>query len=160
MITRRNMDSSLWRWPLDPLAGVDESARVLDPMRTLFGELDRGLGLPSFDRVRAMTPRVDLFDAGTELRLYAELPGFTENDIEVTVERNVVTLRGRRTTTIPDGHTAHRRERGDIQIARTLSLPCRVDPDRVEATLSNGVLQITMPKAPEERPRTIAVRTA
>src|SRR5690606_26161747 len=131
--------------------------RMLDPMRRLFDDFDRSPGIPTLHRVRAAIPRVDLVDEGAELRLYAELPGFAQEDVEITLERNELTLRGRRTTEVPEGHTVHRRERGGLDFTRTFTLPCRVDADRVEATLANGVLQIVMPKASEEQPRQIAI---
>lgn len=160
MITRRMIGPVLRPWPFDALAGLDESMRMLDPMRRLFDDFDRSLGIPTLHRVRAAIPRVDLVDEGAELRLYAELPGFAQEDVEITLERNELTLRGRRTTEVPEGHTVHRRERGDLDFTRTFTLPCRVDADRVEATLANGVLQIVMPKASEEQPRQIAIQTA
>lgn len=160
MITRRTVGPVLRPWPLHSLAQLDESMRMLDPMRRLFDDLDRGMALSTFQRARSAVPRVDVVDTGAELRLFAELPGFAAEDVEITLQRDEVRLRGRRTTEVPEGHTVHRRERGDLDFTRTLTLPCRVDAERVEATLENGVLRIVMPKAAEEQPRRIAVRTA
>jgi HSP20 family protein len=160
MLERRHLAPRLARWPFDPLAGLEESARSFDPIRSLFGEIDREFAAARLERARGALPRIDMVDDGSELRLLAELPGFTEKDIELEVHRNLLTLRGRRQTDVPDGYTIHRRERRDLQLARTLTLPYQVDAERVEATLSNGVLRVTMPKAAEERPRQIAVRTA
>lgn len=160
MLVRRHFEPRGARWPFDPLARFDESARTFDPIRRLFGDLDREFAAARLDRTRAASPRIDLADDGEVLRLSVELPGFTEKDVELEVHRNVLTLRGRRKIEVPEGYTVHRRERGDIELTRTLTLPYRVDAERVEATLTNGVLHVTMPKAAEERPRQIAVRTA
>ncbi len=160
MLVRRHFGPRGARWPFDPLAGFDESARAFDPIRRLFGDLDREFAAARLDRTRAVLPRIDLADDGEVLRLSVELPGFTEKDVELEVHRNVLTLRGQRKVEVPEGYTVHRRERGDIELTRTLALPYRVDAERVEATLTNGVLRVTMPKAAEERPRQIAVRTA
>ena len=150
MLVRRHFGPRGARWPFDPLAGFDESARAFDPIRRLFGDLDREFAAARLDRTRD----------GEVLRLSVELPGFTEKDVELEVHRNMLTLRGQRKVEVPEGYTVHRRERGDIELTRTLALPYRVDAERVEATLTNGVLRVTMPKAAEERPRQIAVRTA
>lgn len=160
MLVRRHYGPRLARWPFDPLAGLDESARAFDPIRRLFSEIDRELAAARLVHARAGVPRIDLKDSGEEVHLSAELPGFTEKDIELEVHRNVLTLRGKRTTEVPEGYTVHRRERRDIELTRTITLPYQVDTERVEATLSNGVLRVTLPKAAADRPRQIAVRTA
>ena len=155
MLTRRGFD------PGSPWRGLDDGTRMLDQMRrVLFDDLDRGFGRPSFRAVAPATPRIDLVDAGDALRLYAELPGFTTDDLEITLERNRLTLRGRRETSVPEGYQVRRRERGDLSFARTLGLPCPVDPDAVRAELTNGVLELTLPKAPEAQPRQIPIRDA
>jgi HSP20 family protein len=159
MLVRTHYRPRLARWPFDPLAGFDERARALDPIRRLFSELDRELAA-GLGRAHAVAPRVDLADDGEELRLTAELPGFTEKNIELEVHRNVLTIRGHRKIEVPEGYTVHRRERRDIELTRTIPLPYQVDAERVQAELSNGVLRVTMPKAVEERPRQIAVRAA
>lgn len=158
MLMRRNNDMSLRRWSYEPLPSLLGGLRMLDDVNRLFEAFDHGFGLSSF--APATAPRVQLVDTGSELRLYAELPGFGENDIELTVQRNSVTLRGRRQSSVPEGFTVRRRERGDVEIMQSYTLPCRIDADRVEASLQNGVLLVTMPKAAEEQPRQIPVKTA
>ena len=80
MLVRRHFGPRGARWPFDPLAGFDESARAFDPIRRLFGDLDREFAAARLDRTRAVLPRIDLADDGEVLRLSVELPGFTEKD--------------------------------------------------------------------------------
>jgi HSP20 family protein len=103
-------------------------------------------------------PRIGLFDSGTELVLRAELPGVAEDDLDVSIEQNTLTLRGTRKVHIPDGYAVHRQERSETTFARSYNLPTRVDPERSKAILKNGVLELTMDKAPELQPRKISVK--
>lgn len=154
MLTRRMVDRRL------PYAAFDDGWRIFDSMQRIFEDLDRGFGGPSFQVSASVTPRVDLVDAGSELRLYAELPGFSEDDVEMTLESGRITLRGRRETDVPEGYHVRRRERGDLSFVRSLALPCRVDADGVSARLQNGILQVTLPKSAEAQPRQIPIRRA
>lgn len=159
MLIRRDAESRLGPRPFEGF-GWNDRADMFGHVRRLFDDFDRAFAMPSTHRVRTGGPRIGVVDLGDTLRLYAELPAFEEKDIEITVQDDVLTLRGHREAAAPEGYTVHRKERGDIRIARTLRLPWRVDAEHIEATLSNGVLQVTIPKAPEARPRKIAVRTA
>jgi HSP20 family protein len=105
-------------------------------------------------------PRVSVDDAGSELRLRAEVPGVTLDELDVSLEQSTLTIRGQRRSDAPEGYSVHRQERGPLAFARSFSLPCRVDADKVVATLENGVLELTMPKVPEEQPRRIRVRAS
>lgn len=110
------------------------------------------------DQPRDEWPPVDLFDAGDELLLRAELPGVPEDAIELTLNQDVLTLAGQRKTLTPEGYRAHRRERSDLSFSRSFTLPCKVDPERVSAETKHGVLTIRLAKAPEAQPRQISVK--
>lgn len=105
----------------------------------------------------ATWPRVNLYDTGASLLLTAEVPGTAPGDLQIQLENDVLTLRGERKVAVPQGYTAHRRERGSLSFTRSFNLPVKVDAERVSATLKDGVLSIEMVKAPEARPRQIAV---
>lgn len=122
-------------------------ARVLD-------ELDRTPGMP------AGAPQLTLEDTGEALRVRGELPGFAREDIDVQIEQRTLTIRGRREVKAPEGYVAHLRERSAMQVARAVTLPCRIDPDKTSAIYKDGVLTLTLPKAPEERPRRVEVRAS
>jgi HSP20 family protein len=105
-------------------------------------------------------PHVQVRDEGDELHVIAEVPGFMPDDLQVSLEQGSLTLRGERHDEVPEGYSVHRKERGAIRFARSFTLPARVEADKVEARLSNGVLELTLPKVAEERPRAITVRAA
>jgi len=130
-------------------------------MDRLFDAFNRDFGLGEFIRPVYGRPfRVSLTDEGNELHLRAELPGFSEKDLTITVEQGSLTIRGERKTEVPEGYSAHRQERGTLQFARSFTLPSVVNPKKVEAVLKNGVLELTMPKAEEAQPREIQVKAA
>lgn len=110
-------------------------------------------------------PRVDVLETPDAFRLTADVPGATEDGLELTVEKDVLTLWAK----VPEGPLAGRdRDRvinrgigypeGDWH--RTFRLGQTVDRDAVEAELRHGVLTVTLPKAKEQLRRTIAVKTA
>ena len=105
-------------------------------------------------------PPVDLFDAGTELVLRAELPGVADDELELTLNQEVLTLAGHRKVEVPEGYRAHRRERADLRFSRSFTLPSKVDPERVVAESKGGVLTVRLAKAAEAQPRQIAVKAA
>jgi HSP20 family protein len=125
-------------------------------MERVFHDFERGGYRPD---LRSGWPRISVEDGASELRLRAEVPGVDRKDLHITLEHNTLTLRGSRAPRAPEGYSTHREERGAIEFARSLTLPCRVDAEHVTANLVNGVLELTMPKAPEERPREIQVRS-
>jgi HSP20 family protein len=88
----------------------------------------------------------------------AELPGMDRENIDISVEDDVLTVRGERQPDEMEGATYHRRERRYGTFARTFRLPFRVEGDAVEATFSNGVLKIVLPRAEEEKPKKITVQ--
>jgi len=107
---------------------------------------------------RTAWPRVHLRDAGTQLELRAEVPGLSEKDIDIQLERDSLTLRGERKIESPEGYAAQRQERGSLAFARSFTLPCRIDGEKVVARLDDGVLEVILPKAVEEHPRQISIR--
>lgn len=106
----------------------------------------------------ATWPRVNLYDTGPSLLLTAEVPGMAPGDLQIQLENDVLTLSGERKATVPQGYTAHRRERGSLSFTRSFNLPAKVDAEKISATLKDGVLHLEMAKAPEARPRQITVR--
>jgi HSP20 family protein len=68
-------------------------------------------------------------------------------------------LQGSRRVEAPQGYDVHRRERGAYEFTRSFTLPVKVDADQAKATLKNGLLTLTLPKAPEVQPRQINVAT-
>lgn len=105
------------------------------------------------------TPAADLYETDDEFVLDLEMPGFSHDDIEVTVERGILTVSGQRTAEEEQGnrHTYHVRERSYDRFSRSFSLPHSVNADEVQARFENGILNVRLPKAAEAKPRRIAV---
>lgn len=124
-------------------------------------ELDEALGWSRRRRgVRgaAILPPMDAFrtDEGTRIRV--ELPGMRPENVEVTVEEGLLTIRGERDTereVSEDGWL--RRERATGTFERTFALPEGVNPDDIQASFQNGLLELTVPHAPERQPRRIPI---
>lgn len=134
---------------------------AFDELRT---ELDRAFGRrdPWFGFLPAFTegPDIDFSDQGDTLTLTAELPGLSEKDVEVSVNANTLTLRGERKVESPKGYSVHRNERQSYRFERSYTLPSKIDVEHVRAVMKNGVLTLTLPKAPEAQPKHIAVKAA
>ncbi|HXU80657.1 MAG TPA: Hsp20/alpha crystallin family protein [Polyangia bacterium] len=105
-------------------------------------------------------PRVSLWDEGSNLVLKADLPGLTEKDLQLQLTQDVLTVTGSRRSDAPEGYSVHRQERLPARFSRSFTLPVKVDGAAISASLKDGVLTVTMPKAPESQPRQITVKAA
>ena len=106
----------------------------------------------------AAYPALNLWDDGESFHAEAELPGFRIDDIDLAVAGSELRIRGRRETPDVKVCAVHRRERPSGEFSRTVAFPAEIDVDRVQATLKDGVLRITLPKAPSAKPRKIEVK--
>ena len=131
-----------------------------DPFARLQQELEQMLS--SFEgSYSGVYPPVNVFDAGEEVVLRAELPGVDPAKLDVEVRDNTVTVKGERGFESPNGAAAfHRRERADGQFRRVIRLPARLASDEAKADYKHGVLSVRIPKAKEARPRRLEVTAA
>jgi HSP20 family protein len=109
---------------------------------------------------RSPWPPVNAFETKESFVYTAEVPGLGQDDVSVTVEEDTLVLRGERKSEAPEGYEVRLRERQSYAFTRKLPLPGRVDASGVEASLKDGVLTVTLPKAKETLPRQIAVKAA
>jgi len=110
--------------------------------------------------MKVFIPRVDICETKDAIVLLADMPGVDEKSIDITLEKNVLTLSGR---VEPDTYEGYRPayveyEAGDFERAFTLS--DEIDRDRIEASVKNGVLKLTLPKAEPVKLRKINVKSA
>ena len=148
-----------------PLTGWDEIDRMfatMDLLRKgrlarLFSDFDRFPRLGGDWFVEGNTPRTNLYDSGDKFEIRAEVPGLTQADLNVKIQGNYLEISGTRKADKPEGYSAHRTERGAIAFSRSFTLPAEVDADKVEATLKNGVLTLSMPKAEAAKPKQISI---
>jgi HSP20 family protein len=105
-------------------------------------------------------PRIDLQDSEGELRLHADLPGVQPSDLDIRVEGDVLTIRGeRKSESERNEQNFHVMERSHGRFQRSIQLPFAPNPDEVQASVREGVLELRIPKrAPQERSRRIEVR--
>lgn len=107
----------------------------------------------------AFAPALDVEETGDEFTLVVELPGVSPEDVDITLEENVLTISGERTFYDEKTEDTFRRvERAYGRFHRAVRLPDRVAGDQVEASYRDGLLTITVPKAEESKPRRIEVR--
>lgn len=106
----------------------------------------------------AWTPSVDIYENKDHIMLEAELPGMNRHDFDLTIENNVLTLRGERNLQKQnDSDTYHRVERAYGSFSRSFTLPQSVTGEGATAEYRNGVLRVTLPKREEVKARRIVV---
>lgn len=139
----------------DPFRELSSLQREVD---RLFGDALGGASTPA--TAGAWAPALDVEETEDAFTLHVELPGVAIDDVEVSLEENVLTVSGeRRFYADRDGDTFRRVERSFGRFHRAVRLPDRVDADHVEATHRDGMLTIQVPKAEEAKPRRIEVKT-
>jgi HSP20 family protein len=103
-------------------------------------------------------PMVDVYETTDELVVRAELPGMKREDIELTLEKGVLTISGqRRADTEATADNYHRLERPYGRFTRSFSLPGLVDPDKIQAEYVEGMLTVRLPKVESAKPRRIEI---
>jgi HSP20 family protein len=119
-----------------------------------FGDLNRN----QEGVARSWAPAVDIVETPEHYEVRAELPGVKKEDVDISVENNVLTLRGERKFEKDEPKESfHRIERAYGSFVRSFTLPTRVNPEQVQAKFDTGVLTILIPKAAEARPRRIEI---
>ena len=136
-----------------------------DPFRDLFGikrDLDRFLGRWDDDEEASMAlwrPAVDIFEDENSIVLRAELPGMKKEDVKINLENNVLSLRGdRKFDKEVKKENYHRIERAYGSFCRSFTLPTNVDKSKIEANYKDGVLEVTVPKSEEAKPKEIEIK--
>jgi HSP20 family protein len=108
---------------------------------------------------RRWIPAMDLVETEDAFVLKADLPGVTESDVNVEIEDNVLTVSGERKAEHEDKREGYVRvERSYGSFHRSLTLPEGIDPEGVQASFENGVLDIRIPKPEERKPRKVAIQ--
>lgn len=109
----------------------------------------------------AWTPACDIFEGKDQLKIVVELPGVKPEDVKLSIENNLLTIRGEKKQVAEEtSDRVHRYERIYGQFERAFALPSTVDADRVEAQFENGVLTVLLPKVERARPREIPVKVS
>ena len=149
---------TLVRW--DPFR---EFAQIQDKFNRAFNDSYGRTGSDEgFLTSGAWVPPVDIYQNGEqELVLKAELPDMTREDIDITVDRGTLTIKGeKKFAGEPKEEQFHRIERRYGAFGRSFTLPETVDPTKVSADYKNGVLTVRLPLREESKPRSIKVDVA
>jgi HSP20 family protein len=116
---------------------------------------------PARVRSAAGYPAMNVWGSEEGLKVTAELPGLSSDDLDISVVGQTLTVNGlRKRDEVPEDARYHRQERGFGKFSRSIQLPYIVDVKQVEATFKDGVLHIDLPRAEEDKPRKIAVKVA
>ena len=105
------------------------------------------------------TPPIDIFETPDGLMLRADLPGVTVDSLELQVQDNKLTLFGRVDSTLPEESRLVHQEYHVGDFLRSFIISDDVDHDRISAKLNDGVLELSLPRAPRGEPRKIEVKT-
>ena len=139
-----------------------------EPLHQLREELDRQFPVlwdtlsGRFPQLAARPfPALNVWEEKDHFCAEAEVPGFKNEDLDISVVGNELTIKGNRQEPSPEKETTfHRRERGVGTFTRVVRLPVEIDAAHVEANLRDGVLTVTLPKSEAARPRKINVQTS
>jgi HSP20 family protein len=140
--------------------GVWPTGAIVSDMRRLQHDMDFLFGGTRGPH-QANYPPLNAWIDDEGLIVTAEIAGVDPENIQIAVENEALYLSGKRITEeLPESARRLRRERSFGEFTRTLELPFQIDADSVEATIRNGVLQIVLPRLPEEKPTKITVKAA
>jgi HSP20 family protein len=137
----------------------------LQTLRRLNSVLDEAFSGWPFQQDGSITsswyPACDVFEDKDAVKIVAELPGVKPEDVKLSLENNLLTIRGEKKQEAEErSERVHRYERSYGAFERAFVLPSTVDGDKISAQYRDGVLTILVPKAERARPREIPVRTA
>ena len=150
--------ATMMRWdPFQDLRSAQDEMAQMRPM------LAHALGLQGqpqgSDRATAWAPALDISERKDAYLVTVELPGVEADDLEITMEDGLLTIKGERHFAHDSPELQfHRVERRYGVFRRSITLPAQVQAEQIEASFDNGVLQIVVPKAEEAKPKRIQVR--
>jgi HSP20 family protein len=124
----------------------------------LFSEFAQGLG-PNGSQ--SIIPNVDISETNEAIEVSAEMPGLERKDVEISVDDDTLTIRGEKK--VEEGQkdkNVQHSERSYGVFLRVLQLPPGIDPSSIQATMSKGVLKVTIPKPAKSEPKKIEVKEA
>lgn len=143
--------SSIMRW--QPLREMVTYNQMMDRL------FDEFLGRRPASYGIAGIPEVDMYQTDEDVVLKATLPGVNAKDINISVTGDVLTIRGEiKEEQVIDKANYHLRERRSGTFARSITLPTSVVSDKAQAVFEDGVLNLTLPKAEEVKPKSITIK--
>ena len=149
--------TTMMRWdPFQDLRSAQDEMAQMSPM------LAHALGLHAQQgsgQTTAWAPALDISERKDAYLVTVELPGLKPEDLDITMEDGLLTIKGERQFTAESSEQQfHRVERRYGAFRRSITLPAQVQAEQIEASFDNGVLQIVVPKMEEAKPKRIQVR--
>jgi HSP20 family protein len=102
-------------------------------------------------------PPVNVFRKSDDLVIITEVPGIKKSDLDIQVKDNAVRIAGTKSVDYAEEVSLHRRERTAGRFDRAVTLPVRVDADRVKAEYHDGILALYLPRAEHDKPRSVKI---
>jgi len=103
-------------------------------------------------------PLINVFQQGDDLVAIIELPGINKEELNIQAKENTIRIAGRKSIDYPNDVSLHRRERLSGDFDRTLTVPMQIDPDGIKAEYNDGLLALFIPRAEQDKPRTIEIK--
>lgn len=134
---------------------MDENTRVMQKKETETPE-----GVERTRPERMYTPAVDILERKDDIIMIADMPGVDEKSVDITLEKNVLTIFGKVEAAALGDHRLLSAEYGVGSFQRAFTITDDIDRDRIQALVKNGVLRLTLPRAATAKTRKIAVAAA
>jgi HSP20 family molecular chaperone IbpA len=109
---------------------------------------------------KAFVPYADIYETGDEIVVVSDMPGVSEETVEITLEQDVLTINGYVKTAPPEGYSLAYAEYDVGDFVRSFRVSNEIDRDGIQATLKDGVLRLHLPKAGPAKTKKIAVKTS
>ncbi|HEX8279785.1 MAG TPA: Hsp20/alpha crystallin family protein [Chthoniobacterales bacterium] len=142
---------------VSPWRSIDRWANLRDEVNSFFEGPFWNAPVRQAQLFSGWTPALDVYQTNDDVVAVVELPGMRKEDIEISLHDGMLTIGGERKDETPEGDKASRSERFVGKFRRSISLPTRVDVNKVNATYKDGILTVTLPKAEEVKPKQIQV---
>jgi HSP20 family protein len=153
IIRYQTPDSSVMR-------SLDRWANLRDEINGLFDGPFWPTTMRQTQLFNGWTPALDIYQTNDDVVAVVELPGMRKEDIEISLHDGILTVGGERKSESSEGDKTTRSERFVGKFRRSISLPTRVDANKVSASYKDGILTVTLPKAEEVKPKQIQVNVA
>jgi HSP20 family protein len=134
-----------------------------DPFQALF-DLQRAMDtrqrsnwLRSSTSGRGAYPPINVFQKGDDFIAVIEIPGVSKDNLDIQAKDNVIRLSGVKAESFPEGVSTHRRERVFGTFDRTISVPVRIDAEKIKAEYNDGILALFIPRLEDDKPRRVKI---
>jgi HSP20 family protein len=126
-------------------------------LSNLYNDFDRSFDTGYQSAMDRSLPRTNLYEDTDHFEIRTEVPGLDKEDLTLHIQGNYLEISGNRNIDAPAGYKIHKTERESTSFSRSFTLPADVDSERVEASLKNGILYMTLPKSEAAKPKKITV---